>query len=371
MPDNHYDAIVLGTGAVGSASMLELARRGLKVLGLDRFPPGHDKGSSHGETRMIRQSYFEHPDYVPLLQRAYTLWDALDPDLLVRAGVYYIGPEQGDIITGVKLSAQRYGLPLETNVAVQPTFCAPGGSTTLFEPGAGYLPVEHCIELQLARAVAAGAEHRWGETILNWEKTDNIFTVHTDQQSYTADHLVVAAGSWSNTLLPGLALPLRVLRKHLHWFEAAQLDLQSGFFFELEHGQFYGFPTLDGLLKVGEHSHGEEITDPLNVCRELDGEDLERVSSFVRNHFPKAGQHRRHAVCFYTMTPDSQFIVDHHPSSKRVAFAAGLSGHGFKFSPVLGEILADLVLTGKTDLDIEFLGRNRWALHTQEHENAS
>jgi sarcosine oxidase len=364
MSRTHYDAIVLGTGAVGSASMLEFARRDLKVLGLDRFPPGHDKGSSHGETRMIRQSYFEHPDYVPLLQRAYTLWDALDPNLLVRSGVYYIGPEQGDIITGVKHSAQRYGLALDTDVAAQATFCAPTGTTTLFEPEAGYLPVEHSIELQLALAVAAGAEHRWGEAIQGWEQTDNKFTVHTDQKSYTADHLVVAAGSWSNSLLPALALPLRVLRKHLHWFEADQLELQSGFFFELEHGHFYGFPTLDGLLKVGEHSHGEEITDPLNVSRELDAEDLARVSSFVKTHFPGAGEHRRHAVCFYTMTPDSQFIVDHHPCSQRVAFAAGLSGHGFKFSPVLGEILADLVLSGETDLNIEFLSRNRAALRT-------
>jgi sarcosine oxidase len=364
MTANHYDAIVLGTGAVGSASLLEFARRGLKVLGLDRFPPGHDKGSSHGETRMIRQSYFEHPDYVPLLQRAYTLWDALDPSLLVRSGVYYIGPEQGEIISGVKHSAQRYGLPLQTDLPAQQTFCAPAGATTLFEPDAGYLPVEHCIELQLARAVTAGAEHRWGEAIQAWEQTDNTFTVHTDQQSVTTDHLVVAAGSWSNNLLPGLALPLRILRKHIHWFEAGGLPLQSGFFFDLEHGQFYGFPTLDGLLKVGEHSHGEEIFDPLNVSRELDAKDLELIGRFVKTHFPDAGEHRRHAVCFYTMTPDCQFILDHHPCSQRVAFAAGLSGHGFKFSPVLGEILVDLVLNGKTDLDIEFLSRTRAALHT-------
>jgi sarcosine oxidase len=364
MTNQHYDAIVLGTGAVGSSSLLECARRGLKVLGLDRFGPGHDRGSSHGETRMIRQSYFEHPDYVPLLQRAYTLWDELDPGLLVRSGIYYIGPEQGEIITGVMQSAQRYSLPLETRVAAQANFRAPDNATTLFEPNAGYLPVEHCIELQLARAVAAGAEHRWGEAIQGWQQSGNIFTVHTDKQHFTADHLVVAAGSWSNSLLPGVALPLRVLRKHLHWFEAAELELQSGFFFELEHGQFYGFPTLDGLLKVGEHSHGEEITDPLNVSRELDATDLERVSSFVKAHFPGATEHRKHAVCFYTMTPDCQFIVDHHPASERVAFAAGLSGHGFKFSPVLGEILVDLVLTGETTLDIEFLGRTRAALCT-------
>jgi len=359
----HYDAIVLGTGAVGSATLLELTRRGLKVLGLDRFPPGHDKGSSHGETRMIRQSYFEHPDYVPLLKRAYTLWDELDPQLLVRSGVYYIGPEQGEIICGVKESARRYDLRLDrVDPSTDQAFSAPASCSTIFEPEAGYLPVEQCIELQLSLAVAAGAVHRWGEAIQGWSQSAQAFEVRTDTQSYSADHLVVAAGSWANTLLPDLKLPLRILRKHLHWFEAEQLQLDSGFFFELDHGQFYGFPTLDGLLKVGEHSGGEEITNALSASREPDATDSERVSDFVKSHFPAAGQRVRQAVCCYTMTPDSQFIVDHHPASKRVAFAAGLSGHGFKFTPVLGKILADLVLEGRTDFDIDFLSRTRAAL---------
>jgi sarcosine oxidase len=363
MSSNHYDAIVLGTGGVGSSTLLELTRRGLKVLGLDRFPPAHDKGSSHGETRMIRQSYFEHPDYVPLLKRAYTLWDKLDPQLLVRSGVYYIGPEQGDIITGVRESARRYQLKLDTvDPAADKCFYAPTDCSTIFEPEAGYLPVEQCIELQLSMAVEAGAEHRWGEAIQGWSQSAQTFEVRTDTQSYSADHLVVAGGSWANPLMPDLKLPLRILRKHLHWFEAEQLQLQSGFFFELEHGQFYGFPTLDGLLKVGEHSGGEEISDALAASREPDAVDLERVSDFVKTHFPGAGQEVKQAVCFYTMTPDSQFIVDHHPASKRVAFAAGLSGHGFKFTPVLGEILADLVLEGGTDFDIDFLSASRSGL---------
>ncbi len=367
MKANHYDAIVLGTGGVGSATLLELTRRGLTVLGLDRFPPGHDRGSSHGETRMIRQSYFEHPDYVPLLKRAYTLWDELAPQLLVRSGVYYIGPEQGDIITGVRASARRYDLQLDS---VEPNtdqgFSAPANSIAIFEPEAGYLPVEQCIELQLSVAIEAGAEHRCGEAIQGWSKSAHTFAVRTDSQRYTADHLVIAAGSWANTLMPDLKLPLRILRKHLHWFEAAQLELGCCFFFELEHGQFYGFPTLNGLVKVGEHSGGEEIYDALTASREPDATDRQRVSDFVKTHFPGAAQHVRQAVCFYTMTPDSQFIVDHHPAGKRVAFAAGLSGHGFKFTPVLGEILADLVLEGGTDFDIGFLSRSRPALANRQ-----
>ena len=181
MSQQHYDVIVLGTGGVGSAALYQLASRGLNVLGLDRFPPGHDRGSSHGETRMIRMSYFEHADYVPLLKRAYTLWDELDPSLLQRSGVYYVGNEQGEVIQGVRQSATEYELHIEERNSAPPGgFLAPKDATTLFEPDAGFLPVEHCIELHLSKAVALGAEHHWGDTVLGWEETGGSVAVTTD-----------------------------------------------------------------------------------------------------------------------------------------------------------------------------------------------
>jgi sarcosine oxidase len=357
----HYDVIVLGTGGVGSAALYQLASRGLKVLGLDRFPPGHDRGSSHGETRMIRLSYFEHADYVPLLKRTYRLWDELDPSLLKRSGVYYVGSEQGDVIQGVRQSATRHDLLIEEKYTAPPGgFLLPKDAVTLFEPDAGLLPVEDCIKLHLAKAVALGAEHRWGDAVLGWEESGSTVSVTTDTGRFESDRLIIAAGSWAGEMLSELGLPLRILRKHLHWFESGNLHSDSGFFYELERGQFYGFPTQEGLIKLGEHTGGEVIEKPLLASRDADPKDTARVESFAREYLPGMGQAQRHAVCFYTMTPDGQFIVDRVPGSQRVAFAAGLSGHGFKFTPVLGEILADLVLEGGTDLEIDFIGLDRF-----------
>ena len=358
----HYDVIVLGTGGVGSAALYQLASRGLNVLGLDRFPPGHDRGSSHGETRMIRQSYFEHADYVPMLLRAYTLWDELDPSLLQRSGVYYVGSDKGDVIQGVRHSAKRHDLLIEESHAAPPGgFALPKDATVLFEPEAGLLPVERCVELQLSKAVAMGATHRWGESVLDWREDNDGVSVSTHAEKFTADSLIITAGSWAGQMLSGCELPLRILRKHLHWFETGDIVNDRGFFYELEHGMFYGFPAQDGLIKIGEHSNGEEIDDPLLASRDEDPKDTKRIEEFVRAYMPGIGPARRHTVCFYTMTPDGHFLVDHVPGSKRVAFAAGLSGHGFKFTPVLGEILADLVVDGDTDLDINFLGLDRFA----------
>jgi sarcosine oxidase len=249
----HYDLIVLGTGGVGSAALFHAARRGLKVLGLDRFPPGHNRGSSHGETRMIRLSYFEHPDYVPLLRRSYTLWDELDPALLQRTGVLYVGPGNGPTLSGVRLSAERYGLQLEPADPATLSHAIPDGADALFEPDAGLLPVEECVIAHVGRAVDEGAEHRFGEEILEWRETGAGIEVETESETFSADRLIIAAGAWASEVMADLDLPLQVLRKHLHWYQTdARYD--CGFFYELEHGQFYGFPSLDGKLKLGEQN---------------------------------------------------------------------------------------------------------------------
>jgi monomeric sarcosine oxidase len=359
----HYDLIVLGTGGIGSAALYHGAKRGLNCLGLDRFPPAHDRGSSHGESRLIRLSYFEHPDYVPLLRRSYRLWDDLDPTLLNRCGLLYAGPADGVIIGGVLASARKHNLNVEAvDAADVPQYTLPGGAAAVFEADAGWLPVERCVQMYLDLAIAAGAEHRWGEAVIAWRQDGDGVSVDTATRRYSGGALVIAGGAWNGDLLPDLALPLVVVRKHLHWFRCDDDRYRSGFFFELPHGQFYGFPALDGRLKLAEHSGGEAIENPLNASVDPDPRDDERIAAFVSDHLPGVQAERlEHKTCFYTRTPDEHFIVDTCPGCDRVAYAAGLSGHGFKFAPGLGELLVDLAVEGETTLDTGFLSLARFA----------
>lgn len=372
----HYDAIVLGTGGVGSAAAFHLARRGGRVLGLDRFPGGHDRGSSHGQTRIIRQAYFEHADYVPLLRRAYELWAELeslaDEKLFHRVGLLQIGPPDGYVIDGVLRAANQHGLTVDELTAAEsqvrfPGFHVPDGMVGVFEPTAGYLRVERCVLAHLAAATQHGAELRTGVTVQSWSANDGNVAVTTDQGSFTADKLVITAGAWAPQLLTDLGIKMTVRRKHLHWFES-QSSVYRGpqaptFFYEMPHGLFYGFPAIDELgVKVAEHSGGETVTDPLTDPRPLDERDLSRVRDFASEQLPAIGKpvrHTRHEVCFYTMSPDEQFLIDTHPCHKNVVFSAGLSGHGFKFTSVLGEVMADLALAGTTSLPVGFLGIER------------
>jgi monomeric sarcosine oxidase len=358
---SHYDLIVLGTGGVGSAALYHAAQRGLSCLGLDRFPPAHDRGSSHGESRLIRLSYFEHANYVPLLKRSYELWDALDPGLLHRSGLLYFGPTGGEIVEGVLGSARLHRLDIEVvepDTAAQ--FAPPPGYTVLHEAEAGWLPVERCVLAHLDQAGAAGAHHRWGESVIEWSPDGQGVTVTTDSDYYSAGALVIAGGPWNGQLLPALELPLTVHRKHLHWFRCDDPRYSSGFFFDLPHGHFYGFPAQDGRLKLAEHTGGEAVSDPLTADRSPDPVDDQRIEAFVRAHLPGVSPQRLdHQTCFYTRTPDEHFFVDRYPGSDNVAYAAGLSGHGFKFASALGEALVDLATGESPRVDCEFLSLSR------------
>jgi len=374
-----YDCIVIGTGGLGSAALEQLARRGARVLGLDRFPPGHARGSSHGSTRMIRRAYFEHPSYVPLVERAYGAWKALSDRcgrrLLVTCGLVQVGPGDGPVLSGVRASARQHGLAIEELTAVEverrmPGLRVPVSSRGIVEPGAGYLHVEACITTQARLAVEQGAEIRIGPAVKSWRAGPRDVTVVTDAGELRADRLIITAGAWSADLLGELGIRLRVLRKPLYWFAARgdAYDAEQGFpafLYETPTGIFYGFPRIDpDGVKVGRHSGGREIKDPLALNLDIDRDDFETVKQFVTNCLPRAtGQLRRHAACMYTMTNDQHFIVDRHPATPRVAFAAGMSGHGFKFAPVIGEALADLALTGRTELPLDFLACRRAALH--------
>ena len=374
---NHADVIVIGTGGVGSAALRHLASRGVRVLGIDRFPGGHDRGSSHGHSRIIRLAYFEHPDYVPLLRRAYDLWAELErlqgESLLLRTGLLEAGPPTGPTIRGVLAAATQHQLVVEELSSDDcrrhfPGFIVPETAAAVFEAQAGVLRVERCVLAHLEQARRSGATTVFGESVLGWTAAPGGVEVTTDRNVYRAAGLVVTAGPWAGQLLGSLRVPLQVRRKHLHWYPgpAESYAAERGcpaFLFETPAGDFYGIPAFDGYgLKAGEHSGGAAVADPLVDDRSIDREDRQRVESFLNVHLPRLARPASdHRTCFYTMSPDTHFVIDRHPEHANVVFAAGLSGHGFKFTGVLGEALADLVTTGRTDLPIGFLGLERFS----------
>jgi sarcosine oxidase len=376
MPAASYDAIVLGTGGVGSAALWELARRGLRVLGIDRFAPPHDHGSSHGQTRIIRQAYFEHADYVPLLLESYRLWRELERragrELLRETGLLEVGPADGIVVPGVLTAARQHGLDVEQLSASQiatrwPAFRVPEEIVGVYEPRAGFLHVEECVRAHLVAAQEAGAELRVGVEVLDWMPDGAGVVVNTTAGPFSAAKLVVTAGAWAGQLLKSLGLNLQVRRQVVMWHatDDARTHADSGFpcyLFELPTGIFYGFAAIDDRgLKAAEHSGGRPITDPSLVDRSLHDDDRRPVEAFLHAHLPTvATPCREHSTCLYTMSPDEHFIVDRHPEHGQVVFAAGLSGHGFKFAPVLGAALADLALQGRTPLPIEFLSARRF-----------
>ncbi len=383
---NSYDAIVLGIGGVGSAALLSLASRGLKVLGLERFGIAHDRGSSHGQTRIIRQAYFEHSNYVPLALLSYELWEALEQgtgkQLVHQVGLVQVGPPDGEVISGVLRSAAEHRLPIEGFTSEEamrrwPALEVPEGAAAVFETRAGYLRVEACVRAHAEAARRAGAELRTNETVVAWsvERSGEV-VVQTDVGQYRAARLVIAPGAWAPQLLTDLGIAFEVLRKAVFWYSTEAPEFGANelpcFLFEMTeldeegdpaaHCEFYGFPAIDDLgVKVAEHTGGIVVRDPLNVARELLPADQARVEAFTTACLPQLGYRlHAHRVCLYTMSPDRHFIVDRHPRHANVVFAAGLSGHGFKFTPVLGEALADLAIDGTTRLPIEFLGLRRF-----------
>jgi sarcosine oxidase len=374
-----FEVIVLGVGGMGAATCTELTRRGARVLGLEQFSLAHDRGSSHGESRIIRKAYFEHPDYVPLLHRAYQQWDLLEQatgrKLFLPTGLVLSGSPAGETIQGARLSARQHGIPIENLTSAEarrrfPGFVFPDDHDVVLEPGAGTLLVDDCVRANLDLAVKLGATIRGGEPVLDWSSNGTRVQIRTATSTYRARSLVITAGPWSQACLRGLGLPLQVVRKFVGWFPcpSEQLQEQQGcptYFFEFPHATFYGFPSFDNkTVKVAEHSGGEVVADPLTVDRDCHPRDLDRLQRFLRSHLPSVQTEvARHSVCLYTMTPDQHFVIDRHPEWSNVAIAAGFSGHGFKFCPVVGEALADLVQTGSTSLPIQFLAINRPSLN--------
>lgn len=370
-----YDAIVLGLGGMGSAASFHLARRGLRVLGLEQFTPAHDRGSSHGQTRICRKAYFEHPDYVPLLHAAYDCWDELEAltgkKLFHRVGLLLLGDPRSELITGVRKAMAMHPLRIDTldARALPARFAAfhpPAGFEMLFEADAGYLLVEECVRAHLDLARSHGAELRFGQTVLGWSADERGVRVTTAAETFEADKLVIAAGAWSGRLLRDVGAPLEVLRKMQMWFpcDDPRCDAAAGcpvFAYDDCDGFYYGFPRIAAAeMKIAEHTGREVVADPDAPDRSLRPDDGLRVGAFIRRVLPTASAApARHAACLYTMSPDGHFFVDRAPHSPRVVFAAGFSGHGFKFAGLIGKVLADLSLDGATDQPIGFLRLRR------------
>lgn len=372
-----YDVIVIGLGAMGGAATYHLAKRGVRVLGIDQFAPFHDRGSSHGETRIIRKAYFEHPDYVPLLIRAYELWREMGGDepwrLFSRRGLLLAGPREGHVIPGLYRAAEAHGLPLETLSPAElasryPMFSFPADCyETAFESDAGLLNIDVCLQAHCDAAEAAGATLLFQQRVVDWACDGESVQVTTEIESYCADKLVICGGAWSASILADLSIPLTVRRKVQLWFatEDGRFDSAPVYGVETPEGFFYGFPAITSReIKVAHHTGGAIVENPFTVNRALHEDDVAQVRRFINAHLRGVTDRvTRHSICLYTMTPDEHFILDRHPVHPNVAFAAGFSGHGFKFAPVVGEIMADLTLNGGTKLPAGFLRLDRPALN--------
>jgi sarcosine oxidase len=354
-----HDVAVVGLGAMGSAAARELARRGLAVIGFDRATPPHTLGSSHGASRIIREAYFEDPVYVPMVQRAYTLWRQLEAEcgrpLLRETGGLMIGPPDSVLVTGARRSAELHRLPhdvLDARTLQErfPAFTPEPNMVGVWEPRAGVLDPEACVAAQLEGAARAGASLHYDTTVLGWSSARDGVALRTTRGNHRARRLVLAAGPWIGTLLSDVPSRFQVERQVLTWFSPTRNaeDFAPGrcpiHLWQFDgHRFFYGFPDLGEGVKLAFH-HGGRITTAEHVQRTVEPGEVDGTRSVIRRYLPAAdGPLRRSAVCLYTNTPDEHFRLARHPQFPDVVIASPCSGHGFKFAPVIGEIVADLV----------------------------
>lgn len=363
-----YDVIVVGVGGMGSAAVYELARRGRRVLGLERHEIPHVLGSSHGHSRVIRLAYFEDPAYVPLLRRAYELWrelEAVSGDSLLRiTGSIDAGPRGDRIFEGSREACAVHGLEHEVLSSRElnerfPAYRLPAETMALLQPQGGFLDPERCVVAYVAAARSLGAAVRTGEALAGWEIDGSGVRVVTDVGEYRAERLVITAGAWAGKIVGPLAGSLRPERQVVGWFAPSRAEWFRPSHFPVfnmtvPEGHFYGLPVYPEAgeasgFKVGRYHHLEEACDPDTVDRTPRAADEAVLRSFVERYFPAgAGKTVVLQACLFTNTPDEHFILDQHPDHPEVAVAAGFSGHGFKFASVVGEIMADLATAGAT-----------------------
>ncbi len=364
-----YDVIVIGLGAMGSATLFHLARSGARVLGLEQYQRGHVKGSSHGDSRIIREMYFEHPLYVPLVQRAHQLWRELEAiaemPLMTIDGGLMIGPADGSVVTGTLQSAREHRLPYEILTARQirdrfSAFEPRDDLVAVFDPNAGYLDPEACVAAHVEAAVRAGADAHFGEEVAAWTADDGGVEVRTPAETYSAKRLLLAAGAWTGELVSGVRLPLAIERQVVFWLEpgddrAYDTPRFPIYAYEYKPGHIcYGFPRLRRGVKASVMHSGELAATPDQVRRTIAQDEIEVLRGALRPVLPKlaAAPVRDSDTCLFTNTPDHDFIIDWHPSHPNVLVSSPCSGHGFKFSSAIGEIQASLLTGGAARFDI-------------------
>ena len=371
-----YDAIVIGIGGMGSAAVYHLARRGARVLGIEQFDIPHDRGSSHGLSRIIRLAYWEHPDYVPFVRRAYNLWRELERDtgesLLTVTGSIDAGRDDSRMIRGALAACRAHRLEHELFDAAAltrrfPGYRLPADLVAVFQPDGGFLNPERCIVAHVNAARGLGATVQTRERTIDWTVTDGRVCVTTDRGRYEAAKLVISVGPWLPAVVPSLAPRLMVERQIVLWTQPLRPELFTlgrfpVFYVDTPHGAFYGFPADAALgFKIGKYHHRRQVTDPDALNRTCSVEDEATLREAISNYFPDAnGPTLSASACMFTNTPDEHFVIDRLPGHPHIVVAGGFSGHGFKFCSAVGEMAAELALN-TTARRMDLFAIDRWS----------
>jgi sarcosine oxidase len=364
-----HDVAVVGLGAMGSATTYALAHRGVRVIGIDRFEPPHDRGSSHGESRVIRMSYFEDPAYVPLLQLAFERWRRLESDtdqrVLTITGVIEAGYKGAPLVESSVQSAVQHGLPYEVLRPSEvnrrfPAFSLPGDWDCVFQPDGGVLRPEKAIQLFLSAARGLGAQFCLNTVVRSVQPVSDHAEIQLESgEILEAGSVVLCAGPWISEIIPELRSHLVLTRQPLVWFrpcdqELVRADRMPVFLLQTEGDLVYGFPDLFGTgVKVASHLSGGDLPDPGAPRSEASDEEKAYLGTVLKRYVPAAsGDPYRATTCIYTRAPDGHFVLGLHPHHPQIVIASPCSGHGFKFASVFGEVLADLATGQTTDKPI-------------------
>ena len=368
MKKNIYDVIIIGLGAMGSAASYYLSKNGVKVLGLDTYEPPHKLGSSHGHTRVIREAYHEGTSYVPIVKRAYELWNELDHEiedkLILEYGGMYLG-DDGKYLSDAKKSAKKYDIPIKefSSKEIKEKFNIlnpPNNFKGLLENRSGAVFPEKAISNFLSKSINNGSSHNYNEKVIGWEKQSKFYKVETDKNNYFAEKLIFSSGAWIKNLVPSLKLPVKIERQVLFWFDPIK-DKDKFHYsnmpntgWDLDNGmEFYTQPNIENKgFKVAMHHNGKFISEN-DLNRESNADDLSIVKNFLEEYIPLAnGKLIDSRVCVYTNTPDLDFIIDFYPNDENLIICSPCSGHGFKFTPAIGEICSELVINNGTNYDL-------------------
>ncbi|OJJ20258.1 hypothetical protein BKI52_17480 [marine bacterium AO1-C] len=387
----HYQTIVIGIGSMGAATTYYLAQQGVKVLGLEQFSIVHENGSHAGQSRIIRKAYAEHPDYVPLLRKAYENWAKFEQitgqTFFNNTGLAYFGLPNAPFIHGVKTSAKEHQIPIQAYVQQEgrvkfPWFNIPNEYEVVWEPEAGYVTPERTIASFAQQAQKAGAILHENEIVQDWQLKGTQIEVTTNKATYTAEKLIITAGAYAPQLLSNFEKPLQITRQLLAWIQPLEpIDLSAlpCWVFEIPgvDGIYYGFPEVKAPwlsedsaqvsgFKIAHHTRGQVLTnDQLSFAADEAYiiQEKENLQKFSHTYFPALnGEFLAIKQCLYTYAPDEHFMIDYLPNTdRRVVVATGFSGHGFKFVPAIGEVLANLAMDNtETDELVDFLRLKRF-----------